>query len=153
MEPNSVRGVSRMNTARILAGGAVAGLIMNVSEALLHADILGSETEQLYKTLNVPLPSPAANVPVLIGATFLIGFAAVWLYAAIRPRFGAGARTAVIAGFAVWILSHVWSGVYLAHGYAGIIPGRLAGIPVIWGLFEATLATLAGAALYKEQVT
>ena len=87
-----------MNTARILAGGAVAGLIMNVSEAALHAVSLGPDSEQLYKTLNVPLPSPAANVPVLIGATFRLGFVAIWLYAAIRPRFGPGARTAVIAG-------------------------------------------------------
>jgi hypothetical protein len=56
----------------------------------------------------------------------------------------------VIAGVAVWILSHVWSGVYLAHGFAGIIPLKLAWLPVIWGLFEAVLATLAGAALYRE---
>jgi hypothetical protein len=148
MEPMIVR--PKLNTARILVGGAVAGLIMNVSEAVLHAGILGTDSEQLYKTLNVPPPSPTANVPVLVAAAFLIGFAAIWLYAAIRPRFGPGPRTAVIAGVAVWILSHIWSGVYLANGYAGIIPARLAWIPVIWGLFEAILATLAGAALYKE---
>ena len=33
---------------------------------------------------------------------FLCGIAAVWLYAAIRPRFGAGLKTALIAGIAVW---------------------------------------------------
>jgi hypothetical protein len=148
MEPHIVR--SRLNTSRILAGGAIAGLIMNVGEAILHAGALGADTEQLYTTLNVPLPSPGDNVPVLIGVAFLIGFAAIWLYAAIRPRFGPGPGTAVIAGVAVWILSHVWSGVYLAHGYAGIIPLKLAWLPVIWGLFEAILATLAGAAVYRE---
>ena len=148
MEPSIVR--PKLNIARVAAGGAIAGLIMNVSEAVQHGGILGTDNEQLYHTLNVPLPSPAANIPVLVAATFLIGFTAVWLYAAIRPRFGPGPRTAVIAGVAVWILSHVWSGVYLANGYAGIIPARLAWIPVIWGLFEAILATLAGAALYKE---
>ncbi len=86
MEPNVVRGVSKMNVARILAGGAVAGLIMNVGEAALHAGVLGSDAEQLYKTLNVPPPSPATNLPVLIGATFLIGFVAIWLYAAAAFR-------------------------------------------------------------------
>jgi len=101
--------------------------------------------------LNAPAPSPAANVPFLVGATFLIGFVAVWLYAAIRPRFGPGPKTAVYAGLAVWALSHIWSAVYLANGFPGIIPVGLAWIPAIWGLFEATLGTLAGAALYKEQ--
>jgi hypothetical protein len=148
MEPNIAR--SKLNTSRILAGGAIAGLLMNVGEAALHGGVLGADAERLYSSLNVPPPAPPANVPILIGATFLIGFVAIWLYAAIRPRFGPGPRTAVIAGVAVWILSHVWSGVYLAHGFAGIIPLKLAWLPVIWGLFEAVLATLAGAALYRE---
>jgi len=143
--------MSNMNISRILVGGAVAGLIMNVSEAALHAGVLGGDVGRLYQALNVPPPSPAANVPILIAATFVLGFVAVWLYAAIRPRFGAGAGTASIAGLVVWVLSHVWSGVYLGNGYPGIIPARLAWIPVIWGLFEAILATLAGAALYKER--
>ena len=59
-------------------------------------------------------------------------------------------RTAIYAGLAVWILAHLWSGVYLGNGFAGVFSPRLAWIPVIWGLFEAVLATLAGAALYKE---
>jgi hypothetical protein len=142
--------MATMNVPRILAGGAIAGLIMNVSEAVLHAVVLGDDAGLLYQSLHVPTPNPASNVPILVGATFLLGFAAVWLYAAIRPRFGAGWRTALIAGIAVWLFAHLWSGVYLGHGYSGIITPRLAWIPVVWGLLEAPLATLAGAALYKE---
>ena len=123
---------------------------MNIGEAGLHAGVLGADTAQLYTALNVPPPNPAANLPILIGAAFLLGFIAVWLYAAIRPRFGPGPKTAIIAGLVVWALSHLWSGVYLGNGYAGIIPTKLAWVPVIWGLFEAILGTLAGAALYKE---
>jgi hypothetical protein len=142
--------MATMNVPRILAGGAIAGLIMNVSEAVLHAVVLGDDAGLLYQSLHVPTPNPASNVPILVGATFLLGFAAVWLYAAIRPRFGAGWRTALIAGIAVWLFAHLWSGVYLGNGYPGIITPRLAWIPVVWGLLEAPLATLAGAALYKE---
>src|SRR5689334_12746178 len=108
--------MSKMNTARILIGGAVAGLIMNISEAGLHAAVLGDDASQLYKRLNLPLPNPAATLPILIATTLLLGFVAVWLYAAIRPRFGPGPKTAVIAGLVVWVLSHLWSGVYLANG-------------------------------------
>ena len=33
-----------------------------------------------------------------------MGILMTWWYAAIRPRFGAGPKTAAIAGFAVWLI-------------------------------------------------
>ena len=33
--------MSKMNIPRILGGGAVAGLLMNIGEAALHAGVLG----------------------------------------------------------------------------------------------------------------
>jgi len=140
----------RMNSSRILLGGFIAGLIMNGGEAALHAAILGDETGLLYEKFGIAIPGASGNLLMLISTTFLLGIVAVWLYAAIRPRFGAGPRAALIAGSTVWLLAHVWSGVYLGAGYAGIIPPNLAWIPVAWGFFEAPLATLAGAAFYKE---
>ena len=35
---------------------------------------------------------------------FLIGIFIIWLYAAIRPRYGAGPETAIITGLAVWFI-------------------------------------------------
>jgi hypothetical protein len=49
------------------------------------------------------------------------------------------------------MLAHLWSGIYLGAGYAGIITTKLAWIPVVWGFAEAILATLVGAAFYKER--
>lgn len=142
--------MSQMNSLRILMGGLIAGLIMNGGEAALHAAVLGDDTGLLYERFGIAISEPGGNLIPLISATFLLGILAVWLYAAIRPRFGAGPRAALIAGGAVWLLSHVWSGVYLGVGYAGIITPKLAWIPIAWGLLEAPLATLAGAAFYKE---
>jgi hypothetical protein len=52
--------MSNMNISRILVGGAVAGLIMNVSEAILHAGVLGDDTGLLYQALKQYWrPSPA----------------------------------------------------------------------------------------------
>ncbi len=95
------------------------------------------------------LPSSVAIVSLIL-TTFVLGIASVWLYAAIRPRYGPGARTAIVAGLAVWVLAHVWSGVYLGMGFIGLIPPKLAYLPIAWGLVEAPLGTLAGAWLYKE---
>ena len=78
----------KMNTARIVLGGLLAGLIMNVSEAALHAGILGAETESLYQRLNAPPPTSIANPLTLVAVTFVLGITSVWLYAAVRPRFG-----------------------------------------------------------------
>ena len=38
---------------------------------------------------------------------FLVGIFAVWLYAAIRPRYGAGPKAALCAGAAVWGLGYL----------------------------------------------
>ena len=124
---------------------------MNVGEAALHAGVLGDETTVLYQTLKLPPPTPGTNTAILIAMTFLLGVGGVWLYAAIRPRYGAGPRTAVLAGIMVGLLAHLWSGAYLGAGYAGIIPFRLAWLPVGWGFVEAIVAVMAGAFLYKEQ--
>jgi hypothetical protein len=86
----------------------------------------------------------------LIAMTFVLGIASVWLYAAIRPRYGAGVTTAIIAGFAVWVIAHLWSGIYLGMGFYGLIPQKMAFLPVLTGLVEAPLGTIAGAWLYKE---
>jgi hypothetical protein len=139
-----------MNSGRILLGGLMAGLIMNSSEAALHAGILGDETGLLFEKFRIGIPDTVGNLLLFIFGTFVLGIVAVWLYAAMRPRYGAGPRTALIAGCTVWLLSHLWSGVYLGASYMGIITPRLAWIPVFWGLLEAPLATIAGAAFYKE---
>jgi hypothetical protein len=139
-----------INWTRVLLGGLLAGLIMNASEAALHGGVLGAESLAFFERLGgSTTPNPVYLVSLIV-MTFVLGIAAVWLYAAIRPRFGPGAGTAIRAGLAVWVLAHLWSGIYLWAGFAGLIPTKMALLPVAWGLVEAPLGTLAGAWLYKE---
>jgi hypothetical protein len=79
---------------------------------------------------------------------FALGIGAVWLYAAIRPRFGAGAKTAAIAGVAVWLLSFTWG--ILGDALMQFLPGRIAAIGLVWSFVEVMLASIAGAWLYRE---
>jgi hypothetical protein len=99
-----------INTSRVVLGGLVAGLVMNIREAALHGGVLGQDAADHFKSMNIPDTAHPAQVVSLIVVTFVIGIAAVWLYAAIGPRYGAGPKTAVRAGLAVWVLSHLWSG-------------------------------------------
>jgi hypothetical protein len=79
---------------------------------------------------------------------FLLGIALVWFYAAVRPRFGPGPKTAVITGLAVWFV--VWLLGFGGTMIGGLFPTNLVVTIVIWELFEVPIATLAGAWLYQE---
>jgi hypothetical protein len=72
----------------------------------------------------------------------------IWIYAAIRPRFGAGVKTAVIAGVVTWLVGSCLP----TTGFAimGVLPTNLAAIGCVWALVEFTLAAVAGAWVYKE---
>jgi hypothetical protein len=139
-----------INLKRVVLGGLAAGFVMNAGEAALHGGLLGAEAAAQFKKFGVSDTPAGWQLPALIAMTFVLGVASVWLYAAIRPRFGAGVKTAVVAGLAVWVIAHLWSGVYLGAGFTGLISAKLAWIPVAWGLVEAPLGTLVGAWIYKE---
>ena len=80
-----------INWARVFAGGLLAGLIINIGEFILNEPILGAEFAEVMATMNQEPPgSGAIMIFVIMG--FAIGILAVWLYAAIRPRFGPGCR-------------------------------------------------------------
>jgi hypothetical protein len=72
----------------------------------------------------------------------------VWLYAAIRPRYGAGPKTAMLAGFVVWALAYASSNAAMVFLHLFPLGLMLAATAV--GLVETVVAGLAGAALYKE---
>jgi hypothetical protein len=140
-----------VNWARVWLGGLTAGLVMNASEAALHGGMLGAEARALFASYGLRDTAEPWQVGSLVGVTFAVGVTAVWLYAAIRPRYGPGPATALRAGLAVFVLTHLWSGLYLGAGFTGLITPRLAWLPVPWGLVEAPLGTLIGAWLYREQ--
>jgi len=80
-----------MNWARILLGGLAAGLVMLVSQIVLHTVVLADQGRELVADWATRgLDASAALEPSipLTGAIFLLGLVSVWVYAAIRPRFG-----------------------------------------------------------------
>ena len=81
--------------------------------------LCGIVTAGVYVVLTLPIFLPPLRetdfVAALVAAgrvvtplsgilTFAIGIWTIWLYAAIRPRYGPGPKTAAVAGFAVWLL-------------------------------------------------
>lgn len=139
--------MGKINVGRVLLGGLVAGLVLNIGEFLLNGMVLGQQMKTFLDSHNFKDPG-GSFIAVAVGGTFVLGIVVVLLYALIRPRCGAGPKTAIIAALIAWF------GIYL---YSGMLNGLLFGIPTTsillvcgWGLVEYILGTLGGAALYKE---
>ena len=136
-----------MNGKRILLGGLLAGVLINVGEAILNAGILLDEYEAMMATYGLTEAS-WAMVGYPIGA-FIFGFAVAWLYAAIRPRFGAGWMTGARAGLLLFIVGYLVPGSWF--GAMGLLPstGSLV-LGVVWALAECVAAGVLAGWLYKE---
>src|SRR5467141_3887086 len=133
--------MTQMNMKRVVIGGLVAGLIINISETIMNVPVLGPQMEAALKQLNLPAIGGAAIGVFVVGA-FVLGLLLVWLYAAIRPRFGPGPKTAIIAGLVLWLLAYVWPS--LGNGLMGFMPMKLLTVAVLWGLAEVIFAALVG---------
>ena len=137
-----------MNYSRILLGGLLAGLVINVSEFVLNGVILMEAMEDELAMMDAAF-APWA-MPFYVVMAFLWGIAMVWLYAAIRPRFGLGWRTALVVGLFFWIFVSVLP--TLANMAMGITLDGLVGIGLLWTFVELPAAAVVGSWLYREGV-
>lgn len=139
--------MGRINFARVLLGGLVTGVILNVGEWVLNGIILRDEMQDFFRKCG--FPQPGTNFLIIaVAITFVLGIVMVLGYAAIRPRFGPGPKTAVIAALFAWFAVYIYQNV-IGLGL-GIAPAKTVAIAIGWGLLEYIVATLAGAALYSE---
>ena len=139
--------MGKINWTRVILGGLVAGVIINISEFLLNGVVLAKDMEAAMRALGRQMGAGQLAMFTVWG--FLVGSFAVWLYAAIRPRFGAGPKTAACAGAAVWGLGYLLASVTTFA--LQLFPGRLIAIGLAVGLMEVLVGTLAGAWFYHEE--
>jgi len=140
--------VKKVNLARVILGGIIAGTIINISEWVLHDVVMREEFRSHLGSLGRTNPEDVATVVWWNVWGYILGFTAVWLYAAIRPRYGPGVATALRAGFAAWILSCVLMTITMAN--LRLFP--FMPMAFLWSLFGDLIGTVAGAAVYKEEI-
>lgn len=136
-----------MNWKRIIGGGLLAGLVLNLGEFGIEP-LMGSRTEEFFRRLGLPTPPESVMGLLAVGA-FVLGIMSVWLYAAIRPRYGGGASTAAIAGVAVWALSCLLPNATM-YAFGLIGSASLFWLWTLWPLVESVGSTMAGAWVYRE---
>lgn len=137
-----------MAIGRLILGGIVAAIIYFIGDGVVHGVLLKDHWASILGAINVDAEK-ALKTPQIFGIYDLIkGIAAVWVYAAIRPRFGAGPGTAVIAGVVVWLAA-------IPLPLIGLIPMKFfsAEFVALWSAYAIVpmiLGALVGAWLYRE---
>jgi hypothetical protein len=134
----------RINWSRLLGCGLLAGIVWIILGAVVTA-LLGREFAALPgNRLGAPTPGFVVLNVVL---DLLEGISILWLYASIRATYSPGARTAIIAALAWWLIVSLEDATWCSFGF---FPPRTV-IPLMIGTLPAlVLATLAGARFYKE---
>jgi hypothetical protein len=139
--------MNKINMGRVLLGGLLAGLVINIGEVLFNGVLMAEPMREEFRRLNIAEPG-GRTIGIFVVLTFILGIAIVYLYALIRPRLGAGVKTAICAGLIAWyfVILHVG----LSFSAMGLFSTGLTWIGIIWGLVEYAIAAVAGAWLYKE---
>jgi uncharacterized membrane protein YqgA involved in biofilm formation len=138
--------MGKINWGRVLLGGVVAGVVIDVVNYVLNTYVWGDQNAALMKALGVQL-RPSA-IPIFLLEGLVLGIAVTWAYAVARPRYGAGPKTAVMTGLGIWVIGAALPNVDLWA--SGVLPTLLLCLGTVVGLVVIVGASLVGASLYKE---
>jgi hypothetical protein len=138
-----------MNFGRIVSGGLLAGLVTNIIDGTGNVVLLGARWQSETEALKPGLYAASGQSSMIgwITTDFLLGLVVVWLYAAMRPRFGPGPRTAMVAAAAVWFVTHAYFASYI---FLGFFSTGLIGQASFIGLVALFAGAWAGGKVYAE---
>ncbi|HEU4996240.1 MAG TPA: hypothetical protein VFT29_15595 [Gemmatimonadaceae bacterium] len=139
-----------INTSKVVVGGLAAGVAMNVIGFLGNGVLLG---QRMRNELEAAAPTLAGKgmsgtiIATQVIMQFVIGILLVWLYAAMRPRFGPGTKTAAFAALVIWICGFLF---YLDWLFLGMMrPGTYAMVSILQ-FVSLMVGAWVGGMLYKE---
>ena len=142
--------MSKINWGRVLVGGLIAAIICFLTDGLLHEKLVATDWKAIYDNLRSATPEEhGGNIAYFAIFDLGRGLVSIFLYAVMRAKFGAGPKTAAIAGITAWIA-------FSLTGPAQLIPlgfysDALWVKVAVFQLVTSIVSTIAGAALYKEK--
>ena len=140
--------MGKINFGRVILGGLVAGIVADALAYLVDGVLLAQRWSDGMLALGRADFSPSMWVYFnLLGLAG--GIALIWIYAAIRTRFGAGVKTAIYAGLVYWFASVLLPNTSFMC-VAGLFGHRLTAFTTAGGLIECVAGAIVGAAIYKE---
>ncbi len=139
--------MGKINLQKVIIGGLVAGVVLNVVDYVLYGVVLKDQMAAAMTSLNRQ-PVTNAQIPWFVVLDLVTGVFLVWLYAAIRPRFGPGPGTAVKAGLALWFVAGLLGNLYMWP--MNIMPHNMLLTTMAVMLVSCPLACAIGARFYTE---
>ena len=139
-----------INNSKVLIGGIAAGVVMNVIDFISYKFILGArmmaESEAFKPGMSQAMMTSSAMISNIV-MDLVLGILLVWTYAAIRPRFGPGMKTATYVAVLFWILAGIFLSGYL---HMGMMSSGLWWTFAFIGLVNFWVSAWLGARLYSE---
>jgi hypothetical protein len=139
-----------INTQKVVVGGIVSGVVMTVIGFISNMFILGARMKAESDAFKPGMADQMMQGPAVITnivMNLILGIALVWTYAAIRPRFGPGLKTAAYVAVLFWILAGIF---YSGYMHMGMMSAGLWWSFAFVGLVNFLLSAWAGAKLYSE---
>ena len=142
--------MGRINWGRlVLCGLLTGGVCMAVTAPVFF---LAFRQTEYMQAMHAARAAAHPNIEPILLATplnLLAGIWIMWLYAAIRPRYGPGAKTAAVAGLAGWAATAI---VEVELTVLLLVPISLQGLVVPLGvsLPAVIVAAVVGASYYYE---
>jgi hypothetical protein len=141
--------MARMHYGRLILGALVAGVVLNVGDFVVGTFITADDMQRLVQRLSLnPATVNAPGVGITwVVVDFIYAALIVWTYVAVRPRFGPGPQTAVVASVVIYLAVTV---VLFGFQAMGIFTPDLFIKSAACQLVTTILAGLAGASVYQE---
>jgi hypothetical protein len=136
-----------INVGRWLAGGLVAGVVVWLVEGLATF-VYANDMLATLEAHGLGMSEGAAAIGLSALVSLISGLALVFFYAAARPRFGAGPRTAVTVAIGLWLGGYLPS--LLGYVMLGLFTARTLILWGVVGLVDMTVAALVGGWIYRE---
>jgi hypothetical protein len=145
--------MGKINWPRVALGGLLAGVALIFFATASTALFVGRQGLLTAAQAFRPSTSGVAALLFVVCVFLVFGILMTWWYAAVRPLFGPGPKTAAIAGLAVWV-TLIWLGV-VGFAFNSVAMGKPYSLPSgpmlpILYLVIMIASTMAGAWVYKE---
>ncbi len=138
----------KINVGRAIFGGIIAGIVCFLGDGVVHGVLLKERWAEVMTALGRSGDVGSRHPVYFITYDLLKGLIAVWIYAAIRPHFGAGPATALVAAIVVWML-------VIPVPTVGLLPMEFFGarFAILWSLYgfvPILIGTLIGGWIYRD---